>query len=81
MTVAKISGLNTVLTDTIIKNGMGFGIADRSSWLGIFKGSLPSRTDAIGDAEAHAVLDDRVSENSIQATDFCDCHVILTGRK
>lgn len=49
MTVAKISGLNTVLTDTIIKNGMGFGIADRSSWLGIFKGSLPSRTDVIGD--------------------------------
>lgn len=49
MTVAKISGLDIVLTDTLIKNGMGFGVSGRSSWLGIFKGSLPSRTDAIGD--------------------------------
>lgn len=47
MTVVKISGLDTVLADNGIMSAVGFKQADRSVWLGIYKGTQPSRLETI----------------------------------
>lgn len=51
MSVIKISNLNAVLANSIIRNGMGFNVLGRVGFLGIYQGDIPRITDMIDNVD------------------------------
>lgn len=51
MSVVKISGLDTTLMGSLIRNAMGFNVINRTGWIGIFQGVIPSRDQAVANVD------------------------------